>query len=71
MVTQKLEYDASLGGRVILPTHVSTYHYASGALQEIKSLIAEAQLPTNSKLIFQTLPKYMRRRVVQYVDGAS
>lgn len=66
MVTQKLEYDASLGGRVMLPTHVSTYHYASGALQEIKSLIAEAQLPANSKLIFQTLPKYMRRRAMSH-----
>lgn len=66
MTSQKLEYDASLGGRITLPTHVNTYHYAAGALREIKSLIAEAQLPTNSKLIFQTLPKHMRRRAMSH-----
>ncbi|KAM8719490.1 hypothetical protein ACLKA7_012103 [Drosophila subpalustris] len=66
MASQKLEYDASLGGRIMLPTHVSTYHYAAGALKEIKSLIAEAQLPANSKLIFQTLPKHMRRRAMSH-----
>lgn len=66
MTSQKLEYDASLGGHITLPTHVNTYHYAAGALQEIKSLIAEAQLPANSKLIFQTLPKHMRRRAMSH-----
>ncbi|EDW00420.1 ribonucleases P/MRP protein subunit POP1 [Drosophila grimshawi] len=66
MSTQKLEYDANLGGRITLPTHVSTYHYAAGALQEIKSLIADAQLPASSKLIFQTLPKHMRRRAMSH-----
>ncbi|KAH8394480.1 hypothetical protein KR222_011376 [Zaprionus bogoriensis] len=66
MTTQKLEYDASLGGRITLPTHVNTYHYAAGALREIKSLIAEAQLPASSKLIFQTLPKHMRRRAMSH-----
>lgn len=66
MTSQKLEYDASLGGNISLPTHVNTYHYAAGALQEIKSLIAEAHLPANSKLIFQTLPKHMRRRAMSH-----
>lgn len=66
MTSQKLEYDASLGGNITLPTHVNTYHYAAGALQEIKSLIAEAHLPANSKLIFQTLPKHMRRRAMSH-----
>lgn len=66
MSSQKLEYDASLGGHVTLPSHVATYHYASGLLQEIKSMIADAQLPASSKLIFQTLPKHMRRRAMSH-----
>ncbi|XP_068139719.1 ribonucleases P/MRP protein subunit POP1 [Drosophila tropicalis] len=68
--TQKLEFDAQLGGRITLPTHVSTYHYAAGALAEIKDLISEAQQPTgpgrSSKLIFQSLPKHMRRRAMSH-----
>ncbi|XP_017870465.1 PREDICTED: ribonucleases P/MRP protein subunit POP1 [Drosophila arizonae] len=66
MSSQKLEYDASLGGHVTLPSHVATYHYASGVLQEIKSMIADAQFPASSKLIFQTLPKHMRRRAMSH-----
>lgn len=68
MASQKLEYDAALGGKVTLPTHVTTYHYAAGALQEIKSLIEEATQSSQrtSKLIFQTLPKHMRRRAMSH-----
>ncbi|XP_017035289.1 ribonucleases P/MRP protein subunit POP1 [Drosophila kikkawai] len=66
--SQKLEYDSSLGGRVTLPSHITTYHYAAGALQEIRSLIADAEQTTqrSSKLIFQTLPKHMRRRAMSH-----
>ncbi|KAH8414928.1 hypothetical protein KR215_011034 [Drosophila sulfurigaster] len=66
MASQKLEYDASLGGRETLPSHVATYQYAAGALNEIKTLIEEAHLPASSKLIFQTLPKHMRRRAMSH-----
>ncbi|EDV34381.1 uncharacterized protein Dana_GF20996 [Drosophila ananassae] len=68
MASQKLEYDATLGGKVTLPTHVTTYHYAAGALQEIRSLIEEATHSSQrtSKLIFQTLPKHMRRRAMSH-----
>ncbi|XP_037724012.1 ribonucleases P/MRP protein subunit POP1 [Drosophila subpulchrella] len=68
MSTQKLEYDAAVGGRVTLPSHVTTYHYASGALQEIRNLVADCQETTqrSSKLIFQTLPKHMRRRAMSH-----
>ncbi|KAH8283260.1 hypothetical protein KR044_006717 [Drosophila immigrans] len=66
MATQKLEYDASLGGRETLPSHVATYQYAASALKEIQTLIDEAQLPASSKLIFQTLPKHMRRRAMSH-----
>ncbi|XP_030380976.1 ribonucleases P/MRP protein subunit POP1 [Scaptodrosophila lebanonensis] len=66
MSNQKLEYDAALGGRVTLPTHIPTYHYAAGALREIKSLIADAQQTRSTKLIFQSLPKHMRRRAMSH-----
>jgi len=68
MSTQKLEYDAAVGGRVTLPSHVTTYHYAAGALQEIRNLVADCQETTqrSSKLIFQTLPKHMRRRAMSH-----
>ncbi|KAH8289792.1 hypothetical protein KR054_011109 [Drosophila jambulina] len=68
MSSQKLEYDSSLGGRVTLPSHVTTYHYAAGALQEIRNLIADSEQTTqrSSKLIFQTLPKHMRRRAMSH-----
>ncbi|KAH8366581.1 hypothetical protein KR084_004570 [Drosophila pseudotakahashii] len=66
--TQKLEYDAAVGGRVTLPSHVTTYHYAAVALQEIRNLVADCQETTqrSSKLIFQTLPKHMRRRAMSH-----
>ncbi|XP_070074966.1 ribonucleases P/MRP protein subunit POP1 isoform X2 [Drosophila takahashii] len=66
--TQKLEYDAAVGGRVALPSHVTTYHYAAVALQEIRTLVADCQETTqrSSKLIFQTLPKHMRRRAMSH-----
>ncbi|ALC48214.1 l-1-G0045 [Drosophila busckii] len=66
MSTQKLEFDAALGGGVTLPSHVPTYQYAAGALQEINALIEEAKLPNSTKLIFQTLPKHMRRRAMSH-----
>ncbi|KAH8420094.1 hypothetical protein KR009_005779 [Drosophila setifemur] len=68
MGSQKLEYDATLGGQVTLPSHVTTYHYAAGALKEIRNLIDEATQPGqgSSKLIFQTLPKQMRRRAMSH-----
>ncbi|XP_030563272.1 ribonucleases P/MRP protein subunit POP1 [Drosophila novamexicana] len=67
MSSHKLEYDASLGGGVALPSNLPTYHYASGALNEIKTMIAEAsQKPVSSKLIFQSLPKHMRRRAMSH-----
>ncbi|SPP78606.1 ribonucleases P/MRP protein subunit POP1 [Drosophila guanche] len=66
MSTQKLEYDARMGGKIILPTHVSTYRYAAGAVNEIEGLITEALNPVSSKLIFQLLPKHMRRRAMSH-----
>ncbi|XP_016986513.1 ribonucleases P/MRP protein subunit POP1 [Drosophila rhopaloa] len=68
MSTQKLEYDAAMGGRVSLPSHVTTYLYAAGVLQEIRNLVADCRETTqrSSKLIFQTLPKHMRRRAMSH-----
>lgn len=66
MTTNKLEFDSSLGGPVVLPTHLSTYRYAASSINEIKDLLDEIQNPTSTKLIFQTLPKHMRRRAMSH-----
>lgn len=66
MVTRKLEYDSSLGGPVVLGTHVPTYKYAASALKELKHLISATKETTSTKLIFQSLPKHMRRRAMSH-----
>ncbi|KAH8281246.1 hypothetical protein KR018_002097 [Drosophila ironensis] len=70
MASDKLQYDAAQGGKVALPTHVTTYHYAAGALNEIKTLVRDAVegQPGHkvTKLIFQSLPKHMRRRAMSH-----
>lgn len=59
--TQKLEYDSTALGN-----HVSTFRYAAGALKEIQQLVESSKNPSSTKLIFQTLPKHMRRRAMSH-----
>ncbi|XP_067619918.1 ribonucleases P/MRP protein subunit POP1-like [Eurosta solidaginis] len=66
MSTNKLEYDSTLGGHVTLPTHVSTFRYAANVAQEMRQLIEEVRNPASRKLVFQTLPKHMRRRAMSH-----
>ncbi|XP_055855952.1 ribonucleases P/MRP protein subunit POP1 [Episyrphus balteatus] len=66
MTTNKLEYDSSLGGPVVLPTHLQTFRYAAASINEIKGLLDEIRHPTSTKLVFQTLPKHMRRRAMSH-----
>ncbi|XP_054731691.1 ribonucleases P/MRP protein subunit POP1 [Anastrepha obliqua] len=66
MTSNKLEYDSALGGSVSLPTHVQTYRYAANVVQEIRQLIDEVRNPVSRKLVFQTLPKHMRRRAMSH-----
>lgn len=66
IVKQKHEYDANLGGSVQLPTNLNTYKYAADRLEEIKSMVDAISHPTHTKLVFQTLPKHMRRRAMSH-----
>lgn len=66
MVSEKLEFDSALGGPVILPEYISTYRYASEHVKEIKDLLSNIRNPSNTKLIFQSLPKHMRRRAMSH-----
>ncbi|CAD7005671.1 ribonucleases P/MRP protein subunit POP1 [Ceratitis capitata] len=66
MASNKLEYDSTLGGSVSLPTHVQTFRYAANVVQEMRQLIDEVRNPVSRKLVFQTLPKHMRRRAMSH-----
>ncbi|XP_011188370.2 ribonucleases P/MRP protein subunit POP1 [Zeugodacus cucurbitae] len=66
MASNKLEYDSKLGGSVSLPTHVQTFRYAANVVQEMRQLIDEVRNPVSRKLVFQTLPKHMRRRAMSH-----
>lgn len=66
MAKQKHEYDSALGGTVQLPDLLNTYKYAADRVTEIKSLVDAIRNPSNTKLVFQTLPKHMRRRAMSY-----
>lgn len=65
-MTSKMEYDSSLGGPVVLGTHMPTYKYAAAALKELKELINANKQCNSNKLVFQTLPKHMRRRAMSH-----
>ncbi|KAM7341942.1 POP1 ribonuclease P/MRP subunit [Cochliomyia hominivorax] len=65
-MTTKLEYDSTLGGPVVLGTHMPTFKYAASALKELKELVNANKQSNSNKLIFQTLPKHMRRRAMSH-----
>lgn len=66
METTKTEYDARLGGPVQLPDTLATYRYSADRIAEIKSLLGAIRHPNQTKLVFQHLPKHMRRRAMSH-----
>ncbi|XP_059622807.1 ribonucleases P/MRP protein subunit POP1 [Phlebotomus argentipes] len=62
MDSQSCQYDATLGGHVELPETEKVFEYAEKRLSEVATLIRTIKHPTKSKLIFQTMPRHMRRR---------
>lgn len=66
MTTDKCEYDAAVGGTVELPDALQTYKYVGERVTEIKSLLNAIQNPSQTKLVFQTLPRHMRRRAMSH-----
>lgn len=65
-ITEKFEYDAAIGGNCRLENEVNTFQYCHQRIKEIKSLTASISNPTNTKLVFQKLPKHMRRRAMSH-----
>lgn len=63
---EKSEYDSRLGGNVQLPNYVQTYKFTADRVDEIKSLLGAINHPNQTKLVFQTLPKHMRRRAMSH-----
>lgn len=66
MTTEKFEYDAAVGGTVHLPDSIQTYKYVGDRVTEIKSLMNAISNPNQTKLVFQTLPRHMRRRAMSH-----
>lgn len=65
-ITEKIEYDAAIGGNVKLDPEIITFRYAHEHLNEIKALTDSIENPTSTKLVFQKLPKHMRRRAMSH-----
>lgn len=65
-ITEKIEYDASIGGTVTLEPEVMTFRYGHSHMNEIKALTEAVENPSSTKLVFQKLPKHMRRRAMSH-----
>ncbi|XP_041987629.1 ribonucleases P/MRP protein subunit POP1 [Aricia agestis] len=66
MGTSAKEFDASLGGNEVLPTAANTFKFAASRSVEIAAMTESILRPSKTKLIFQTLPVHMRRRVMSH-----
>lgn len=67
MSSEKLVYDADDGGGTKLKqSFVRTFEYAAANMKEMDELVNEIMNPTSTKLVFQSLPKHMRRRAMSH-----
>ncbi|GBP58115.1 hypothetical protein EVAR_40659_1 [Eumeta japonica] len=60
------QFDSSLGGREHLPQEANSLRFATGRSIEIAAMTENILRPNKTKLIFQTLPVHMRRRVMSH-----
>ncbi|KAK7872217.1 hypothetical protein R5R35_001774 [Gryllus longicercus] len=60
------QFDAALGGSIQIPGHISTAVFAQARCQEIEALNNALEQAQKGGLIFQRLPKAMRRRVMSH-----
>lgn len=65
-ITEKFEYDAAVGGNCRIENEITTFQHCHQRLNEIKNLTAAIANPHNTKLVFQKLPKHMRRRAMSH-----
>ncbi|KAJ0178221.1 hypothetical protein K1T71_006044 [Dendrolimus kikuchii] len=60
------EFDASVGGSEHLPFSANSLKFAASRSVEIAAMTESILQPSKTKLIFQTLPVHMRRRVMSH-----
>lgn len=60
------EFDATLGGNEHLPFSAHSLKFASSRSVEIAAMTESILRPSKTKLIFQSLPVHMRRRVMSH-----
>lgn len=65
-ITEKFEYDAAIGGNCQLPNELITFRHCHKYMNEIKALTNAIENPNTTKLVFQKLPKHMRRRAMSH-----
>ncbi|TGZ54758.1 ribonucleases P/MRP protein subunit POP1 [Temnothorax longispinosus] len=63
---KKKQFDEFLGGFQSLPHEVSIMNFISSRAYEISAMTSSIENPKQTKLIFQKLPVYMRRRVMSH-----
>ncbi|KPJ07223.1 hypothetical protein RR48_07639 [Papilio machaon] len=60
------QFDATLGGEEHLPFTVNSFKFTASRSIEIAAMSESILRPSKTKLIFQTLPVHMRRRVMSH-----
>lgn len=60
------EFDATLGGTEHLPFSVNCLKFAAARSTEIAAMTESILAPKKTKLVFQSLPVHMRRRVMSH-----
>ncbi|XP_011269847.2 ribonucleases P/MRP protein subunit POP1 [Camponotus floridanus] len=66
MAKKRKQFDEYLGGSETLPSEVNIMHFVSSRAREISAMTSSIENPKQTKLIFQKLPVYMRRRVMSH-----
>ncbi|KAJ8716050.1 hypothetical protein PYW08_013335 [Mythimna loreyi] len=64
--SEKPEFDATLGGTEHLPYAANSLKFASSRSVEIAAMTECILRPSKTKLVFQTVPVHMRRRVMSH-----
>ncbi|CAH2091046.1 unnamed protein product [Euphydryas editha] len=63
---EPMEFDAALGGKEHLPHSANSLKFAASRSIEIAAMTESILRPSKTKLIFQSLPIHMRRRVMSH-----
>ncbi|XP_049873943.1 ribonucleases P/MRP protein subunit POP1 [Pectinophora gossypiella] len=63
---EESQFDSTLGGTEHLPNSANSLKFASSRSIEIAAMTESIFRPSNTKLIFQSLPVHMRRRVMSH-----